>query len=231
MRLSVLSSAEGTGSCPSDEISISYPHPAAALGIIPSLQYVKEFCSKEVIFMSKSKTEKRMTTKSLVILALLSAISIILSRFCVIYFTESLRLSFGNIPVIIAGIMFGPIGGAVMGGVTDVLGSTLMSGLGWYPPLTLTPILMGLIAGLLKQFVRKNTKFYKVLILTLAANGAGTMVWSTLSLSWLYGIPFMTQAVYRFPFYAGVAVLEAVIIFALIKSGAFKSQLFDKNLR
>ena len=178
---------------------------------------------------NSKKARQKLATKTLVILALLSAISIILSRFCVIYFTDQLRLSFGNIPILIAGLLFGPIAGAMVGGITDIIGAAMLSGFGWYPPLTLTPILMGFIAGILRNFVMRNTKFYRVAITTLIANAIGTMIWSTLSLSWLYGTPFWVQATYRVPFYIGVAVLEAFVLFAVLKSGAFKSALRDKR--
>lgn len=179
--------------------------------------------------MSKTNTNKRITTRMMVALALLSAISIILSRFCVIYFTDNLRLSFGNIPILIAGLMFGPIAGALVGGVTDIIGSLLLSGLGWYPPLTITPVVMGLIAGLLRSFVMKNMKFYRVAITAFIANAIGTMFWSTLSLSWMRGVPVWSLAVVRVPFYIGVAVLEAFVLFVLLRSGAFKSVLHDKK--
>ena len=160
-------------------------------------------------------------TKSLVAASLLSAVSIILSRFCVIYFTDSLRLSFGNIPILITGFLFGPVAGALVGAVTDILGSALFSGFGWYPPLTVTPVLIGLIAGLFRPLVMKNRRFLPILGSTLTANGLGTILWSTFALSRLYGTPFLSLAAVRVPFYIAVAVLEAGAIFGLFKANVF----------
>lgn len=181
---------------------------------------------------NKTKTEKRrMATKKMVILALLSAVSIILSRFCVIYFSDNLRLSFGNIPILIAGFIYGPIAGAMVGGVSDIIGSALLSGFGWYPPLTVTTVIIGVVAGSLRLLVLKKVKFYRVGIVTIIANALATIGWSTVCLTWLYGTPIWTLLAIRLPFYIGVAVLEALVIFALLKSNAFKTVLSDKNKR
>ncbi len=94
----------------------------------------------------KGLSKNRFPTKTLVTMALMSAISIILSRFCVIYFTDSLRLDFGKIPIMITGLLFGPFAGAIVGFGTDLIGSLFLSGRGWYPPLALTPVVMGIVA-------------------------------------------------------------------------------------
>lgn len=177
--------------------------------------------------ITQRSTKARFATKTLVTMALLAAISIVLSRFCVIYFTDSLRLSFGNIPIIITGLLFGPIAGALVGAVTDILGSLLFSGLGWYPPLTVTPVIIGLVAGLLRRFVLKRQQFYRFAAATLIANALGTICWSTFCLSKLYGTPFWTLAGVRVPFYIGVALLEALVIFVLFKSKVFSIILKD----
>ena len=162
------------------------------------------------------------TTKSLVTASLLSAVSIVLSRFCVIYFTDSLRLSFGNIPIMLTGLLLGPVAGATVGAVSDILGSALLSGFGWYPPLTVTPMLIGLAAGLFRKTVMKKRSFLPVLCTTLTANASGTMLWSTFCLSRLYGMPLLSLAAVRVPFYIAVAVVEAVVIFGLMKASALE---------
>lgn len=173
--------------------------------------------------------KKRMATKTMVVLAMMSAVSIILSRFCVIYFTDQLRLSFGNVPIFIVGFLYGPAAGVLVGGVTDFIGSAVLSGYGWYPPLTVTPVIIGLMAGLLRGFVMSNLRLYRVIIVTLLTNALSTISWSTACLSWLYGTTFLTNLSIRLPFYLLVAVLEGIVLFALFKSGAFKKVLCDRK--
>ena len=98
----------------------------------------------------------RTHTRTLATLALLCAMEIILARFCVIWITNSIKITFEAIPILMAGILFGPAAGAVVGAVSDILGAGLLSGLGWLPVLTVTPTLLGLLAGLLCPIVWKN---------------------------------------------------------------------------
>lgn len=181
--------------------------------------------------MIKRNRKRLMTTKMMIILALMSAISIILSRFCVIYITDQLRLSFGNIPVFVVGLLYGPVAGAAVGGVADFIGSALLSGYGWYPPLTVTPVLIGFIAGLFRRPVMNEPHFLRIAVMTVLANALASICWSTLCLSWLYGTPFLTNFSIRLPFYVIVALLEAIIIFMLFNSSAFKRILSDRKMR
>lgn len=111
------------------------------------------------------KTKKRFTTRVLVACGLLASISIVLTR--VFSYTiplaglPALRIGFGDIPVIISGILFGPIAGGLTGGVSDTLGFMLNPMGGPYiPGLTITAILRGVIPGLIYWLIQsKNIKF------------------------------------------------------------------------
>jgi len=170
---------------------------------------------------------KKMSTKTLVVAAVLVAISIVLSRFCVIYITPSVRISFGNIPIIIASLMFGPLVGALVGAASDLLGAAFLSGLGWYPWLTVTPILIGIIPAVLCKLIKNRRSFVAVFAVVLTADVVGPMCWSTYWLSELYNTPIFSLAVVRVPLYIGIAVLESVVIFLLMKTGIFKGFNFS----
>jgi len=162
-------------------------------------------------------------TKTLVMLGLMTALSVILARFCVIYITPSIRISFGNIPIIISGMLFGPIPGMLVGGVADLLGSAVLSGYGWYPPLTVTPMLYGLVAGIMRFMVRRRgATVINTFIMIFPACVLGSWGWTTYFLHILYGNPIGTLLSVRIPLYIGITVLEAIVVFLLIKSGAFK---------
>lgn len=155
-------------------------------------------------------------------MGLLTAISIVLTRFCVIYLTETLRISFGNVPIIMAGIVFGPVAGALVGLAADVVGAVFLSGYGWYPPLTLTAVLMGVVPGIIRLLVVKKLSFPRILLVTLPANLVGTIIWTTLCLHWMYTSPIGVLMATRLPFYICIAVMEAVILYFLFKTGFFK---------
>ena len=96
------------------------------------------------------------STRNLILMAALVAMQIILARFLSIQASEILRISFESIPVILAGMWLGPLSGAVVALVADILG-TVISGYGiWFPPIALGPIMVGVISGLSTKYVFRS---------------------------------------------------------------------------
>ena len=164
----------------------------------------------------------RTHTRTLATLALLCAMEIILARFCVIWITNSIKITFEAIPILMAGILFGPAAGAVVGAVSDILGAGLLSGLGWLPFLTVTPTLLGLLAGLLRPIVWKNLSLPRLLLVTVPGFVLGSMFWTTWWLSSLYGTPLPALLAVRVPLYCVIAVLDTLVLFLLCRSGIFR---------
>ena len=75
----------------------------------------------------KTSLKKTFSTQNLVMMAALIAIQIILTRFFSIQ-TDTLRISFGSIPLVLAGMWLGPLCGAIVAVIADVLG-TLATGI------------------------------------------------------------------------------------------------------
>jgi len=93
-------------------------------------------------------------TRTLVQVALLTAISIVLTRFFAVMVpiagVLAIRLSFGEIPLILTGLLHGPWAGAVAGVMADLLGYSLFSAGGpFFPGFTLSAALTGLLPGVL----------------------------------------------------------------------------------
>ena len=101
----------------------------------------------------KSSLKKTFSTQNLVMMAVLSAMQIILARFLGIQVSETLRVSFESIPVILAGMWLGPVPGAVVAVLADLLG-TIISGYGvWFPPLVLGPMMVGILSGVSTKYI------------------------------------------------------------------------------
>ena len=115
------------------------------------------------------------STRNLILMAALIAMQIILARFLSIQASEILRISFESIPVILAGMWLGPLSGAIVALVADVLG-TVLSGYGiWFPPIALGPVLVGVISGLSTKYIFRSdlsaTRDSWKVVLTVVAAG------------------------------------------------------------
>ncbi len=106
------------------------------------------------------KNKEVFSVRILVITALLIAISIILTRFFSISM-PTLRIGFGDVPVILGGMFFGPLVGAVTGALSDFIGYLInpMGGT-YFPGFTVSAALRGAIPGFL--FIVMRNKPIKV---------------------------------------------------------------------
>lgn len=160
---------------------------------------------------------KRLNTKTLVLISLFAAASIILARFFVIWLTSSSRISFGNIPVILAGLLFGPLAGAFTGAIADVLGAVLFSPLGWYPPITIPAVLAGVIPALLKPLLLKKSSLVRIYSVIGLSNLITEVFIKTWLLSGLYGTGFFELLPIRVPLILLVTVIEGLSVYILYK--------------
>ena len=163
---------------------------------------------------------KKLNIRTISMLSMLIAVSIVLSRFLGFYMTESLRVSFEYFPIILSGIIFGPIAGAVVGGLSDLLGSLLFSGAGFFPPLIVGPILAGLIAGIFAKYIFKNKidRWRKYIVLVVSVELLCNLLWGTFALSLLYGSPFLPYLAVRAPIKICIAIVDAHLVFAVHKA-------------
>lgn len=157
----------------------------------------------------------KLNTKTLIMMALFAAISIILARFMVIWLTNSVRISFGNIPIMLAGMLFGPLAGGLTGAVADILGASVFSGYGWYPPLTIPVVLAEIIPALLKPVFLKKVNIWRIYLVVTITNIVVSIGLTTLLLSGLYGTGFFELLVVRAPISLVVTIVEGLAIYIL----------------
>lgn len=161
-----------------------------------------------------------MNTRTLTLLAMLTAVSIILARFLGFYITDSVRVSFEYFPIILAGVLFGPLAGAVVGGLADFLGATLLSGLGFFPPVIVGPILAGLLSGIFAKYVFKGSldSLWKAILTAAIPDLLANLLWGTFSLSLLYHSPFFAFLALRTPMKLVITVVDTVLVLAVYKA-------------
>ena len=161
-------------------------------------------------------------TRMLVTMALLSAIEVVLARFIVPMPNPTMRFSIEAVPIIVAGYLYGPVAGAIVGLVGDAVG-TLFSGYGYNPLFAVPPMLIGLCSGLLRHLLYKKVSYLRILVTFLPAVVLGSVLWQSYWLSFFYGthsfVWFLGSRAVQF---AITSAVNAAVIF-----GLFKSRVFD----
>ena len=90
--------------------------------------------------------DKKTSARTLTMLALLVAMSIVFSRVLSIS-TGFVRFNLGSLPVLLAAVVFGPGAGFAVGAVADIIGGVL-AGYAINPLITLGAASIGLVGGL-----------------------------------------------------------------------------------
>ncbi|MGQ9631446.1 MAG: folate family ECF transporter S component [bacterium] len=102
----------------------------------------------------------KITPKQIVTLALFAALSIVLTRLLSIRISiggiEGIRLGIGDLPIILAGVAFGPVAGGLVGAISDAIGYFINPQGPYVPHFTVIYALMGIIPGLFAKFGPKK---------------------------------------------------------------------------
>ena len=160
--------------------------------------------------------------KELTLAAMLVAMSVVIGIFCksILNFGGGLfRITFENIPIIIAGLLFGPIVGGVSGLASDLI-SYLLSGQ-VYPPnliVTLGAFMIGVVSGVVAKFVIKKRSSMQIIVAGGLAHIVGSMIIKPIGLYTFYG----WAVLWRIPLYLVIAPLEILLICLLFKSNGFR---------
>ncbi len=136
--------------------------------------------------MIKPNGRRLNSTSNLVKAALLAAISIILTRIFSIMIPlgglPALRVGFGGLPLMLSGILLGPLFGGATGFVADVVGYLMNPQGAYFPGFTLSSSLMGIVPGLLFRTLKiQNHKFnFKVVNTIMIVAFLMGLTWVTL---------------------------------------------------
>lgn len=115
------------------------------------------------------KSRNRFTTRKLVMASFLTALSIVFTRFLFLMVPlgglPALRLSFGESPIMLSGILFGPLIGGLTGLAADLVGVVINPQGAYFPGFTISSVLWGVIPGILAMYFKKedNEKDYSIL--------------------------------------------------------------------
>ena len=134
---------------------------------------------------------KSITPKRLSLLAMFIALQIVLSKFLMLQLAPSVRLSIDSVPILLAGLWFGPLAGALVGTLSDFLGTLLFPTAGaYFPPLTVAFLLIGLVAGLMSRVVKVKQPVIRAALIVIPSEIIGSYLFKSFALSFLVGAPF-----------------------------------------
>ena len=146
---------------------------------------------------------QKISTKNLVLMAMLTALEIVLSRFLSISAWNT-KIGFAFVPVVLAALLLGPLYAGVVAALADLLGAILFPVGAYFPGFTLTAFLMGLTYGL---FLYRKQDFLRIFAAVAVHQLLLSLLLNTLWISVLYGSSFVPLLVTRI---AQCAILWAV---------------------
>lgn len=137
----------------------------------------------------------KLTTKKIAYLAFLTALTIILTRILSIRLpiagVEGVRIGFGALPIIFAGIAFGPAAGGIVGALGDLIGYFINPMGAYMPHFTFTSFLTGFIPGFMVFYVLKRCRTLPVILIAVSVGQLITSI--TLVpyfINLLFGVPY-----------------------------------------
>lgn len=173
-------------------------------------------------------------TKTLANCALLAALSVVLARLVVPMPNASTRFSIEAVPIFLAGMLFGPIPGALVGFTADFVGC-LFSPYGYNPIFCVPPILYGLFAGFLRYYICARPSLPRLTLGWLPPVVLGSVLYQSVALAWVYGTGTFKESLLAFLGtraiqFAVTLIPDVLIVFILCKSKLFhKMGLWPKR--
>ena len=169
--------------------------------------------------MKKKKTGERV--KILTTLAMLAALSAVIGIVCKNFLTFNVyyRITFENLPIICAGLVFGPLAGAACGVCADIVSCLCSTNPALNPLITVGAACVGLCAGAVPKLVIRKRCAAQYALAVAAAHLVGQVaVKSAAKMIW-FGMPWWGIFVGL-----GVSVLVGTVEFLIIK------KLFDSRI-
>ena len=153
--------------------------------------------------------------RDLVLLGIIVAMKIILSRFTV--GTTIVHVSLGFIGSVMLGYLFGPVWGSIGGGISDLVSSALFGNQGgFFLGFTLSAMIGPFIYGLV--FYQKPVKVWRIILATLLVTVVVNIGLNTFWVHLLYGMDFRVVLIQRIPKEAITPWLEMIISYFVLNA-------------
>ena len=173
--------------------------------------------------MNKKTSKKRLggNLQLLAVSAFLAALSIICGKYLALSLGNVLRFSFENLPILLAGMMFGPIVGMTVGVVADLIGCVMVA-YAINPLVTLGAACIGLLSGVLFHVTKKLPLVWQTCITVILTHLVASVLVKTFGLAQYYEMPFHILLLWRLLNYVVVGVAEWLLLYTVLKNQALR---------
>ena len=179
--------------------------------------------------MKKSTSNSLRNVKILTVSAMMIALSAVIGYVCktipALNLGSGLRITFENLPIIVAGVMFGPVIGGCVGCLADLL-SCLFSAQTPMPWVLVGSVSVGIMAGISSKFIVRRNGYLKLIAAELLAHLVGSMIIKTAALYVVFG-PIVF---FRIPMSIGIAAVEIALLCIMYKNKTVRN-LIDSGGR
>ena len=175
----------------------------------------------------RSAASGKINVRMIVLIGLLAAMSIVFGKLLAINIGSAIRISFENLPILMAGIFLGAPAGFLTGVLADVVGCMIV-GYSINPIITLGAGCIGLVAGLLYRLIAAEKLPVRVYGSVMTAHVVGSMIIKSTGLMLYYHYTLAGVAP-RVPLYICIGIAESTLILLLLKNKAFAAQIERLN--
>ena len=158
----------------------------------------------------------RFTTKDVVLMGILIATEVVLSRFLSLSLWN-IKIGFAFVPVVIAAFKLGPIKAGTVAALGDFVGAMLFPIGQYFPGFTFTAFLMGMTHGI---FLYEKQTTSRIITGVLINQLIFSLLLNTLWISILYGAPYQAVLVSRLVQTAILVPVQIAVISILNKSAS-----------
>ena len=150
--------------------------------------------------MLKNRPRTVWNTRTIVVLGLMMAITIILTRYLAINVGGWFRLSLGSVATILTGMWFGPAAGFIAGAAADMIGLMLAPSGGWLPLITLSAAMWGVVPALMTGLIRggKKRRIVMICLAVVVTSLVCQLGLTTIALVQLYGPSIIPSRLFQF---------------------------------
>lgn len=173
--------------------------------------------------LNETKSRKaKLSTQTMAVFAILIAAQFVISQFLT-FQVWNIKIGFSFVPVVIAARLYGAIGAAEVAGIGDIIGVMFRPVGIWFPPITISAMLVGAIFGLL---LKKSDSFIRILISVLISEFVFSLFITPLWLTILYkgnetdffSFYFSTLVSRLFVQIIPMTIVKLVVITAMLKA-------------